>query len=427
MAPKVLNDTFLIFDRITYADLLKPSPEPMPFEQLPFNHPLYILYSSGTTGKPKCIVHSAGGTLIQHLKEHIIHGDMTRKDVFFQYTTTGWMMWNWLVSGLAVGCTIVLFDGSPFKPHPWILWDLAQELGFTKFGTSAKYLQSLQEMKIYPNEKHTLPRLNEMYSTGSPLTPESFEYVYTHIKKDICLASITGGTDIISLFCGHNHTYPVHQGEIQCRCLAMAVEAWSSDRRPVYGESGDLVCTKPFPSMPVYFWNDKDRNKYSEAYFSNYKGVWYHGDYVWINPNTKGIVMLGRSDGTLKPAGVRFGSAELYNIVEKYKGIVADSLAVGQRRPQDTDERVVLFLKMCEGQSFGQEIVDRLKADIRKQLSPRHVPAFILPIADIPYTINGKKVEVAVKKLLSGQQVVASGTLSNPESLDLYRNIKELQ
>lgn len=413
---------------VTYDDFLKSGDgEKLVFEELPFNHPLYILYSSGTTGKPKCIVHSAGGTLIQHLKEHVIHGDMTRDDVFFQYTTTGWMMWNWLVSALAVGCTIVLFDGSPFKPDADILWQLAEKHGFTKFGTSAKYIQSLEEMKIHPIEKFKLEKLNEIYSTGSPLAGASYDFVYKNIKSDICLASITGGTDIVSLFAGHNHTLPVYRGEIQARCLGMAVESWVDMNKPVYGESGDLVCKKPFPCMPVSFWNDESKAKYREAYFSNYEHVWYHGDYLWINPNTFGVVMLGRSDGTLKPAGVRFGSAEIYNVVDKFNEFVADSIVVGQKRPEDNDERVVLFLKMKEGCEFNKDLVDKIKVKIRTELSPRHVPAVILPIAEIPYTINGKKVEVAVKKIVSGISVTPSATLVNPDCLKLYGNIPELK
>ena len=337
-------------------------------------------------------------------------------------------MWNWLVSGLAVGATIVLYDGSPFKPHEWVLWELAEKYKFTKFGTSAKYIQSMQEMSVHPCEKFKLEKLNEIYSTGSPLRPENFDFVYQHIKADVCLGSITGGTDIVSLFAGHNHMLPVHRGEIQCRCLGMAIESWNESANPVYGESGDLICKKPFPCMPVFFWNDDNNVKYKEAYFSNYRGVWYHGDFVWINPKTKGIVMLGRSDGTLKPAGVRFGSAEIYNVIEKFmvKG-VHDSLVVGQRRAIDTDERVVLFLKMRNDVALTVDLVNEIKMQIRKELSPRHVPAFVLPISEIPYTINGKKVEVAVKKIVSGYNVSASATLQNPECLKLYENIPELQ
>ncbi|KAG0239462.1 hypothetical protein BGW41_007644 [Actinomortierella wolfii] len=397
------------------------------FEPLPFNHPLYILFSSGTTGKPKCIVHSAGGMLLQHKKEHILHGNLGSHDTLFQYTTTGWMMWNWLVSGLTLGATIVLFDGSPFKPGPSALWDLVQAEGVTAFGTSAKYLQAIEDAKYKPKEHHTLEKLHSIYSTGSPLKPESFDFVYTHIKQDVLLGSITGGTDICSLFASHCSVLPVYRGEIQCRSLGMKIEAWRGPQDPVIGISGDLVCSRVFPCMPVYFWNDPDHAKYKAAYFDNYQSVWYHGDYVWINPNTGGIIMLGRSDGTLNPNGVRFGSAEIYNIVDTYPEI-ADSLCVGQSISGGTDERVVLFLKMADDHpELTPDLIQRLKVHIRNQLSPRHVPAFILKTADIPYTINGKKVEIAVKKIISGKKVVPSGTLVNPESLDLYYDIPALR
>ncbi|KAG0050336.1 hypothetical protein BGZ83_004880 [Gryganskiella cystojenkinii] len=400
------------------------------FEPLPFNHPLYILFSSGTTGKPKCIVHTAGGMLLQHKKEHILHGDLTASDILFQYTTTGWMMWNWLVSGLTFGATIVLFDGSPFKPGPSALWDLVEKEKVTAFGTSAKYIQAIEDAGYLPKDKHDLSSLHSIYSTGSPLKPESFDFVYEHIKKNLLLGSITGGTDICSLFASHNAVLPVYRGEIQCRSLGMKIEAWAAPHKPVFGQSGDLVCSRLFPCMPVYFWDDPEHKKYKSAYFDNYPGVWYHGDFVWINPNTGGIVMLGRSDGTLNPNGVRFGSAEIYNIVDTYSE-VEDSLCVGQTLKDGTDERVVLFLKVAGGDdtttALDMGLVTRIKTHIRNQLSPRHVPAFVLRTKDIPYTINGKKVEIAVKKIISGQTVIPSGTLVNPESLELYYNIPELK
>ncbi|KAF9347609.1 hypothetical protein BGX34_002991 [Mortierella sp. NVP85] len=399
------------------------------FEPLPFNHPLYILFSSGTTGKPKCIVHSAGGMLLQHKKEHIIHGNLNSQDILFQYSTTGWMMWNWLVSGLTLGTTVVLFDGSPFKPGPSALWDLIDQLKVTAFGTSAKYIQAIQDAGYLPRNHNHLSSLHSIYSTGSPLKPESFDFVYENIKKDVLLGSITGGTDICSLFACHNAALPIYQGEIQCRALGMKIEAWTAPNTPVFGTSGDLVCSRLFPCMPVYFWDDPEHKKYKGAYFDNYPGVWYHGDFVWINPNTGGIVMLGRSDGTLNPNGVRFGSAEIYNIVDTYPE-VEDSLCVGQTLKDGTDERVVLFLKLAGDageKPLDQDLVNRLKTHIRNQLSPRHVPAFILKTTDIPHTINGKKVEIAVKKIISGQKVVPSGTLVNPESLELYYNIPELK
>ncbi|CAG8592269.1 13841_t:CDS:2 [Cetraspora pellucida] len=411
-------------DFLNNYSVLDSNTDEIDFEQLPFDHPLYILFSSGTTGKPKCMVHRAGGVLIQHKKEHILHGNMSPNDVFFYYTTTGWMMWNWLVSGLATGCTIVLYEGSPFKPRPSVLWELSDQIGITIFGISAKYIQTLQDVNYKPIEQCNLRSIRIILSTGSPLKPESFDYVYNSIKKDVLLGSITGGTDLCSLFCGLNVTLPVYRGEIQCTCLGMKIEAWDGEDNPVYAKSADLVCTKPFPCMPLYFYNDSHNTKYMEAYFSNYTSIWYHGDYMWINPNTGGVVMLGRSDGTLNPSGVRFGSAEIYNIVENFPE-VQDSLAVGQKVGKD--ERVVLFLKMCDGIKFNDELVTRIKTKIKEQLSPRHVPSFILPIRDIPHTLTGKKVEVAVKRIISGEKVVPSSSLANPESLELYYNLPELK
>ncbi|KAJ3152306.1 hypothetical protein HDU89_001526 [Geranomyces variabilis] len=410
---------------ITYEEFLTHDDKsPLKYEQLPFDHPLAILFSSGTTGKPKCIVHSTGGVLIQHLKEHVIHGDMTEKDVFFYYTTTGWMMWNWLVSGLVAGATVVCYDGSPFKPTPSRLWDLVDELNVSVFGTSAKYIQSLQEARVVPIQTHKLTNLRIIYSTGSPLKPESFDYVYNKVKKDVLLGSITGGTDIVSLFAGHNTALPVYRGEIQCRCLGMAIEAWDDAGKDVADQSGDLTCTKPFPVMPVYFWDDPKNEKYHGAYFARFPGVWYHGDFVLINSKTGGVTMLGRSDGTLNPSGVRFGSAELYNILDEFPQM-ADTLVVGQKRGDD--ERVILFCKMAPGEKFTNELVESVKLAIRSRLSARHVPAVIMEIADIPHTVNGKKVEVAVKRIISGETLIPSGTLVNPESLKLYYNLPQLQ
>ncbi|XP_078599537.1 acetoacetyl-CoA synthetase-like [Branchiostoma floridae x Branchiostoma japonicum] len=398
---------------------------PLEFAPLPFNHPLYIMYSSGTTGPPKCMVHSAGGTLIQHLKEHVIHGNMDRDDIMLYYTTAGWMMWNWLVSCLAVGAAVVLYDGSPLVPTPNILWDLVDKIGITILGTGAKWLTVLEEKGVHPALTHDLSSLHSILSTGSPLKPQSFDYVYTKIKKDLLLGSITGGTDIVSLFAGHNCSVPVYKGEIQCRCLGMAVESWNEEGQAVFGESGELVCTKPFPSMPTVFWNDPEGFKYKKAYFAKFQGVWAHGDFCEINPKTGGIVMLGRSDGTLNPNGVRFGSAEIYNIVEEFPEI-QDSLCVPQRNKYH-EERVILFLKMSAGTSMSQDLQKRIRAAIRTQLSARHVPAIIMETKDIPYTISGKKVEVAVKRILAGEDIQQRGAYSNPESLDLYYHIPELQ
>ncbi|XP_078107357.1 acetoacetyl-CoA synthetase [Sander vitreus] len=395
------------------------------FEQLPFSHPLFIMYSSGTTGAPKCMVHSAGGTLIQHVKEHILHGNMTSSDVIIYYTTTGWMMWNWLVSALAVGASVVLYDGSPLMPTPSVLWNLTDQLGITIFGTGAKWLSVLQERNLKPAETHNLQSLHTILSTGSPLKPLSYDYVYRCIKSNVLLGSISGGTDIVSCFMGQNPTVPVYRGEIQTRNLGIAVEAWGLDGKPVWGESGELVCLKPIPCQPTHFWNDENGIKYHKAYFSTYPGVWAHGDYCKINPKTGGIVMLGRSDGTLNPNGVRFGSSEIYNIVEAFEE-VTDSLCVPQYNA-DGEERVILFLKMAPGRPFCPELVSKIKGAIRKALSARHVPALLLQTRDIPYTISGKKVEVAVKQVIAGREVAQRGAFSNPDSLDLYKNIPELQ
>ncbi|XP_072163889.1 acetoacetyl-CoA synthetase-like [Diadema setosum] len=395
------------------------------FEQLPFNHPLYIMYSSGTTGAPKCMVHSAGGTLIQHLKEHVLHGNLTREDNIIYYTTTGWMMWNWLVTALAVGSGVVLYDGSPLVPGPSVLWDLVDSLDISILGTGAKWLSVLEDKGVHPCKTHKLEKLHTILSTGSPLVPASYDYVYNSIKKDLLLGSITGGTDLVSCFAGQNWTVPVYRGEIQARNLGMAIEAWNEDGKAVYGESGELVCIKPFPCMPTHFWNDADGFKYKKAYFAKYRGVWAHGDFINIDPVTKGILMQGRSDGTLNPNGVRFGSSDIYNIVERLKEI-QDSLCVPQRNHLN-EERVILFLKMASGVTFDPEVVKRVKVLIRSELSARHVPALILETKDIPYTISGKKVEVAVKKIIAGEEIIQRGAFSNPDSLDLYKNLPELQ
>lgn len=395
------------------------------FEQLPFNHPLFIMYSSGTTGAPKCMVHSAGGTLIQHLKEHILHGNMSSSDVIIYYSSTGWMMWNWLVSALATGASVVLYDGSPLIPSPNVLWDLVDKLGITILGTGAKWLAVLEEKNLKPGETHNLQTLHTILSTGSPLKPRTYDYVYKHIKNNILLGSMTGGTDIISCFMGQNFTIPVYRGEIQARNLGMAVEIWNEERQVLWGESGELVCTKPLPCQPTCFWNDESGSKYHKAYFAKFAGVWAHGDYAKINPKTGGIVMLGRSDGTLNPNGVRFGSSEIYHIVEAFEE-VADSLCVPQYN-KDGEERVILFLKMASNQVFTVDLVMRVRSAIRKALSARHIPALILETKDIPYTISGKKVEVAVKQVIAGKDVKHHSAFSNPKSLELYKNVPELQ
>ncbi|XP_011380202.1 acetoacetyl-CoA synthetase [Pteropus vampyrus] len=414
----VFLDDFLATGRGDQAPQLE-------FTQLPFSHPLFIVFSSGTTGVPKCLVHSAGGTLIQHLKEHSLHGNMTSSDIIFFYTTVGWMVWNWALSTLAMGMAVVLYDGSLLKPTLNVLWDLVDRIGVTILGTSATWLLMLERQNLKPVETHDLRSLRMILSTGSPLRAQSYEYVYRCIKRNVLLASVLGGTDIISSFMGQNPTLPVYKGEIQGLNLGMAVEVWNEEGKAVWGESGELVCTKPVPCQPTHFWNDPDGSKYRKTYFSKFPGVWVHGDYCRINPKTGGIVVLGRSDGTLNPKGVRFGSSEIYNIVEAFEEVM-DSICVSQYN-KDGEERVVLFLKMASGHSFQPDLVRRVQNAIRIGLSARHVPSVILETQGIPYTFTGKKVEVAVKQAISGKPVGNCVGLLNPETLDWYRHVPELQ
>ncbi len=393
------------------------------FEQLPAEHPVYIMYSSGTTGVPKCIVHGAIGTLVQHFKELHLHTDVKREDTIFYYTTCGWMMWNWLVSSIMLGARVFLYDGSPFYPDPGILWKIAEEEKLTIFGTSAKYLAALEKAGEKPKQKYDLTPLKAILSTGSPLSVESFYFVYRDIKDDLVLSSISGGTDIISCFALGNPMGPVYAGELQCRGLGMKVEVFDEQGRSVVCQKGELVCTAAAPSMPIYFWNDPDGSKYRNAYFSVFPGVWHHGDYAEITEHN-GMVIYGRSDATLNPGGVRIGTAEIYRQVETIPEVL-DSLVVGQN--WDNDVRVILFVKLREGVELTEELKKKIKDTIRKNTTPRHVPAKIIAIDDIPYTISGKKVELAVKKIIHGEEVKNRDALANPEALDLYKNIPELQ
>ena len=393
------------------------------FAQLPFDHPLYVMYSSGTTGLPKCMVQSAGGILIHHLKELMLHTDLSRADTIFYFTTCGWMMWNWLVSSLATGATVVLYDGNPFHPAPNALWQMAADEKITVFGTSAGYLAALQAAGVRPGDEFDLSALRALLSTGSPLSIEGFEFVYEAIKSDLQLASIAGGTDLNGCFALGNPMGPVYAGELQCRGLAMKVFAYDDQGRPVVGQEGELVCTAPFPSMPIYFWNDPDGQKYHQAYFDVFPGVWRHGDFITVTERG-GVVMYGRSDATLNPGGVRIGTAEIYRQVEQLDEI-DDSVVVGQNWGNDV--RVILFVKLAPGVQLDDDLESRIRQTIRRHASPRHVPAKIIPVPDIPYTLNMKKVELAVKKVIHGQAVKNKDALRNPESLDHYANLAELQ
>lgn len=397
--------------------------QPLSFAQLPFSHPLYIMYSSGTTGVPKCIVHSAGGTLLQHLKEHRLHTDLKEDDVFFYFTTCGWMMWNWLVSGLASGATLVLFDGSPFYPDANAMLDIAEQEKISIFGTSAKYIAAIEKAHCLPRESHDLSALKAILSTGSPLSHESFRYVYRDIKDDVCLSSISGGTDIVSCFVLGNPCLPVYEGEIQCRGLGMAVEIWNDDGESVTQSKGEMVCTKPFPSAPLEFWNDPDGEKYRGAYFDSYANIWAHGDYGEITASG-GVIIHGRSDAVLNPGGVRIGTAEIYRQVEKIDAVV-DSICIGQT--WNDDVRVVLFVQLRDGADLDDELIKRIKKQIRDETTPRHVPAKIIAVSDIPRTISGKIVELAVRKIVHGEVVKNTDALANPEALELYRDLPELQ
>ncbi|MDQ0472626.1 acetoacetate--CoA ligase [Labrys wisconsinensis] len=409
---------------ITLEGFLAPfAPAPLGFERLAFDHPLYILYSSGTTGVPKCIVHGAGGTLLQHLKEHRLQSDIRPGDAVFYFTTCGWMMWNWLASALASGAKLVLFDGSPFHPEASVLFDLAEREGVTLFGTSAKYIDAAHKAGLTPASTHDLSALRLMTSTGSPLSPDGFAWVYRKVKQDLHLASISGGTDIVSCFVLGDPTSPVWPGEIQAAGLGMAVDVWNDDGKPVRQEKGELVCTRPFPSMPVRFWNDPDDKKYHAAYFERFDNIWHHGDFAeWTAHG--GLIIHGRSDATLNPGGVRIGTAELYAQVEKIPEVL-ESLAIGQ--DFDNDVRIVLFVRLREGLTLDDALVGRIRTQVRTGASPRHVPAKILQVADIPHTKSGKITELAVRDVVAGRTVKNKEALANPEALELYKDLPELR
>ena len=409
---------------VAYPDfLVEENPPQLQFEQLPFDHPLYIMYSSGTTGVPKCIVHGAGGTLIQQLKEQQLHTNLQPEDVLFYFTTCGWMMWNWLVAGLASEATLVLYDGSPFYPQPRSLIDMAEQEKVSIFGTSAKYIAALEKAQVVPRETHQLDSLKAILSTGSPLSHESFRYVYRDIKADVCLSSISGGTDILSCFVLGNPSLPVWEGEIQCRGLGMAVEIWDDQGRAVTEQKGELVCVKPFPSAPIYFWNDPENKKYLGAYFDTYANIWAHGDYGEITAHN-GMIIHGRSDAVLNPGGVRIGTAEIYRQVEKLDEVI-DSICIGQDWEEDV--RVVLFVVLRSGLSLDNKLIDKIRSTIRRETTPRHVPAKVIAVTEIPRTISGKIVELAVRKVVHGQLVNNTDALANPEALGLFKGLPELQ
>ena len=423
----IVNLSFLDLDvdaeQFDWAELInKPSTEELTFEPCGFNEPLFILYSSGTTGQPKCITHKVGGTLLQHKKEHQLHADVKTGDKVFYFTTCGWMMWNWLVSALALGASLVLYDGSPFMPSGNVLWDYADEVGITLFGTSAKYIDALKKYEFAPKQTHKLTQLRTLCSTGSVLAPESFDYVYRSIKDDICLSSISGGTDIISCFVLGSANLPVRRGESQCRGLGMAVEVFNGEGKAVKNEKGELVCSKTFPSQPAFFWCDEEGSKYHKAYFTKYKNIWHHGDYVELKPSG-GMIIYGRSDATLNPGGVRIGTAEIYRHVEQLDEII-ESIVIGQ--DWNNDVRVVLFVVLKDGITLDEALTTKICQTVRKECTPRHVPAKVIQVSEIPRTKSGKIVELAVREVVHGRAVQNIHALANPEALNLYKNLEAL-
>ncbi|WP_257287910.1 acetoacetate--CoA ligase [Endozoicomonas sp. SESOKO2] len=406
-----------------YDDFIVPDRNTPEFVAVDFNHPLFIMYSSGTTGAPKCIIHGHGGTLLQHLKELSLHTDVKPEDTLFYFSTCGWMMWNWLASSLALGATVVLYDGSPFHPEPRSLMDIAEEEGITVFGTSAKYIAALEKAGVKPVESHSLPKLKTILSTGSPLLHESFDYVYRDIKKDLCLSSISGGTDIISCFALGCPALPVIRGELQCRGLGMDVQFVNPEGKPLLKEKGELTCQSSFPSMPIGFWNDPENKKYHKAYFNQFPGVWAHGDFGELTVN-KGVIIHGRADAVLNPGGVRIGTAEIYRQVEKVEEVL-ESVAIGQE--WEGDVRVILFVKLRDGIILDDALISEIKKTIRANTTPRHVPAVVLQTPDIPRTISGKIVELAVRDVVHDKPIANTDALANPEALDYFRKRPELQ
>ena len=420
-ADKLATDVLL--ENVVAWDDFKRDGQALEFTSVDFDHPLYIMYSSGTTGVPKCIVHGHGGTLLQHLKEHVLHTDVGAGDRLFYFTTCGWMMWNWLVSGLASRATLVLYDGSPFYDGGRVLWQMAEEARITVFGTGAKYISALEKSGVRPNEEFSLSGIRAVLSTGSPLAPESFDFVYDAIGDDLLLASISGGTDLLGCFALGNPVLPVRRGELQCRGLGMAVEIWNDEGEAIVGEHGELVCTKPFPSAPVGFWNDPDGARYRSAYFERFEGVWAHGDFAELTAEG-GMIIYGRSDAVLNPGGVRIGTAEIYRQVEKLDEVV-ESIAVGQNWQDDV--RVVLFVILREGVELDDELQQRVRSMIRENTTPRHVPAKIVAVPEIPRTKSGKIVELAVRSVVHGEPVRNTDALANPEALAHFANIAELE
>jgi acetoacetyl-CoA synthetase len=426
VVPYVSNkpDAGIVDRGVTLADFIAPfRARTVTFNRVPFNHPLYILYSSGTTGVPKCIVHGAGGVLLQHLKEHLLHCDVKRGDRLFYFTTCGWMMWNWLVSGLASGATLLLYDGSPFVGRGAILFDFAAAERMTHFGTSAKFIDAAAKVGLDPMHTHDLGALRVMLSTGSPLAPEGFDYVYEHVKRDLTLSSISGGTDLVACFAGGAPILPVWRGELQCRMLGMRVEIFGDDGRALpKGQKGELVCTAPFPTMPLGFWNDPDGSRYRAAYYEHFPGVWRHGDWCEITAHD-GLVIHGRSDTVLNPGGVRIGTAEIYRQVEKLEEVM-ESIVIGQDWQKDV--RVVLFVRLRDGLSLDEPLVKKIKETIRANTTPRHVPAVVLQVPDIPRTRSNKIVELAVRSVVHGEPVKNVEVLANPEALQHFKGRPEL-